>query len=189
MKTLFVTMMLWASLAAAQDNAGLTPPPLLPSQAQAQEVPTTSTTSVDPAPRSLKTSGRAERFEYVSPVPAGFHEVQSIRKGLLFGGLGVFTACYVLSVGSASGSAWGYVPIVGPFVMGIPAVANTGGSLPFFGALGGVALIVAGVGQAAGAAMAILGVVFPNKWLERDVARVSLNLNVGPGSVSVSGTF
>lgn len=170
-----------------QETEPLSPPPAPPT---VEPTASPSAPSAD-APRSLGLFRGTERFEWQSPMPAGFREERALRKGLLITGSAVFGGLYLYTLATAlsSGMPLLAVPVVGPIVVGGQAVANPGGSLPFFSSVFGVAFIAAGVLQAAGITLAVLGVALPVKWLERERPAVSLRVSASPGGVQLAGVF
>lgn len=184
--TTFSLVCVMSVTAWGQDTEPLSAPPAPPTEPTAAP----SAPSAD-APRSLGLFRGTERFAWQSPVPAGFREERAVRKGLLITGSAVFGGLYLYTLVTALSSSMPLlaVPIVGPIVIGAQAVANAGGSLPFFSTVFGVSFIAAGVLQAAGVTLAVLGVALPVKWLERERPGLSLRVSASPGGVQLAGVF
>lgn len=181
MKWLALSLCL-SSVAGAQE---VTPPPLVPA-------PPVAPVQATPTPKAKAKAKRAERYELENPVPPGFHEEHALRKALFIPGVSLFGAAYLLSASAASSSAPVMaIPFVGPFITaGRLFSGSTSGVLGLTSGLAGLFLIVDGVAQVAGATMAVLGLVFPVRWMEKDVDDgVSLRLTPGPGGVALSGVF
>jgi hypothetical protein len=103
------------------------------------------------------------------PIPTGYHPVQRVRKGAIIGGAVPFGILYFISALTAAvahdanqgrdHSADGlFVPVAGPFIT-MPQTSS---------ATANVFLALDGLGQAAGAALVIYGLVSPQTVLLRD---------------------
>lgn len=121
-------------------------------------------------------------YEEGQPVPPGYHPETRVRKGMIIGGAVTFGALYLISaltaatvhdtcdaVGSSSCSnslTPLYIPAVGPFV----AIGTSHAD-----ALGSFALVVDGVAQTGGLALAIAGFVATQSLLVRnDVGKATI---------------
>jgi hypothetical protein len=116
------------------------------------------------------------RYVEGQPIPAGYHVEKRPRKGLVVAGAVVLGSLYVISAsvaGSSHRTGDGYLllPVFGPFIdlatrsdectsYGFTCV-STDSTERFW-------LTFDGVGQAAGAAMLIVGLAAQEKLLERD---------------------
>jgi hypothetical protein len=158
------------------------PPP--PSQAQAPTAPT-SASPVYNTPHIVPYEG--------GTIPRNAHLEDRTNMTLLGPGIGIAGAAYSLSVLYAlgtcgaqmecrSGSAWLYVPVVGPFVTATQAPTSGGATLSVFD--GAVQLI--------GASLLVAGIAMPKQvvvWQDDAVAvRVAPAPIAGGGGLSVNVT-
>ena len=172
-------------IAAARPAAAQSPPPPPPQDYQKQPVqgpqytaPIYQTTQPSYVPQSVALSGPREIKDWNEgdPIPPGYRPVERTRTGLVVGGAVTFGVLYLFSLLAASigedvkGSGKNelaplYIPAIGPFVQ----MANTDSSTgKFF-------LAIDGIGQTAGAAMLIVGLVSPRTVLVRnDLAEIRL---------------
>jgi hypothetical protein len=158
-------------------------------------------------------------YEEGDPVPAGYHLKSKRSKGMIAGGAATFGALWLFSVVAApianatrslgdvlSCTSGGgtistqngvsstnncnntqdnydplYIPVAGPFItMGTAHAKGAGIAL----------LAIDGVGQAAGLALLILGIVKTNEKLVRnDVDKVKVMPVIGANSAGIMGTF
>lgn len=143
-------------------------------------------------------------YEDGDPVPPGYHKRTHARKGMAIGGGVTFGALYVFTLLTAAvgdsvcsapsgGSAhscnttgWRelYIPVAGPFV----AIAGFGGGG------GTAALVIDGIGQAAGFGLLVAGIAMQQTELTRDdVSKrklfVTPTMARGSSGVGVGGTF
>lgn len=112
--------MLFGVPAFAQAEPSPPPPPPLELQPAPQPP-----RALEPVPLKSK----SERYEYVTPVPAGFHAESRPRIGLLVGGLLVLAGGYFLSAIGAelNHQPIGFAPFIGAF--GLVAQKSAGGPI------------------------------------------------------------
>ena len=134
-------------------------------------------------------------YEEGDPIPPGYHVETKVRKGLLIGGACTFGVMYLLSALTAAAvedvqnvSSTGsrddyiplYIPAAGPFVT--IGTAHSSGVGTFF-------LVVDGIAQSGGLAMAIIGIAAPNSVLIRnDVGKPGIQLTPMMVGKDIRGT-
>ena len=128
------------------------------------------------------------RFAYTGQVPPGYRLVQEPNMKLIIPGVIVAGVSYFLNVIWAAAELTGFplIPLVGPFI----EVARR----PRFDNSAFTFALITTVGEAIGATLITLGIVFPRQWLERDLRAPSVTLvpMLGPGGTtgaSVVGRF
>lgn len=132
-------------------------------------------------------------YEDGDPVPAGYHVETKIRKGLFIGGVVTFGALYFVTaltaatIDSANTNIDDYkplyIPAVGPFI-----TVGTAGSR----GVGTFILVVDGVAQSAGLAMAIAGLAAQQTQLVRnDIGKMHVVPLVSPtvAGLGIMGTL
>lgn len=162
------------------------PPP--PPDANAQNgqyvAPMQQQTQQTYVPQSVAMSGpRVIRdWHEGEPIPPGYHPATRARTGLIAGGLTMFGVPYLISVFVAAGNADSgnanamYIPVLGPFIqMGSIKSQQNCDQFGFCTGLdaSGVAvadifLVLDGVLQGAGVAMAVFGIAVPRTVLVRN---------------------
>jgi hypothetical protein len=148
-------------------------------------------------PQSVALSGPREIKDWSEgeQIPPGYRPVERTRKGLIVGGAVTFGSLYLISalVASAGSDSSQYnggkneeaalwVPAIGPFIQMAGTESSTGKLF----------LAIDGIGQTAGAAMLIVGLVSPKTVLVRnDLAevRVTPMLAKGTAGAGLTGTF
>lgn len=213
------SLLVGASLAmltsATMASAQATPPPLPPAQvvepapvAPPPPAPPAVTPAQPAAPSAAPQSGPPypppayppammigpSRLPYIESegVLPGYEIQTRPRMGMVKAGIATFAPLYGLSVlfgaaflGSERGDAGKYgpmiIPLVGPFAT--IGTADTSEGTAF--------LLLDGVGQLAGAALFIAGMLVEEKYLERQTARFNLRpeVVVGPKSVAMRWQF
>ena len=145
-------------------------------------------------PPALPERPKTLDYEDGDPVPAGYHARTKTRKGLLIGGAVMFGCTYLISATVAASFDKTtrqadfqplYIPAAGPFIT-ISSASSYG--------LGTFALVIDGLAQAGGLAMAVAGIAAKKTELVRDdvgmthfmVAPVVTRESVGFG---VAGTL
>lgn len=134
-------------------------------------------------PTSVAMSGprKITDWQEGEPIPPGYHPVTRVRVGLVAGGAALFAALYIPSViAAAVNQEYGsgnvialYAPVVGPFI----AMTKTGSPTA------NVFLAIDGIGQAAGVAMLLGGILAPKTILIRNDLG---NLTLRPTPMSFS---
>lgn len=136
-------------------------------------------------PQSVAMSGPAyiKTWSEGDPIPPGYHPVSRVRTGLLVGGLVTFGSMYLISVLTAAmtldicklvnnasakpncnAPTFLFVPVAGPFIeMGRSASAGISDSATVM-----TLLVLDGVVQVAGVAMAVAGIAWPKVILQRN---------------------
>jgi hypothetical protein len=133
------------------------------------------------------------RLPYIEaePVPAGYEVLTQPRMGMAKAGIATFVPLYGLSalfgglfLGSEGGDAKQYgpmiIPVLGPFV-----TIGTSDSSEFSAGI----LVLDGLGQLAGAALFIGGMLSEEKYLVRGGKSVRPEVSIGPGSVALRWQF
>jgi hypothetical protein len=137
--------------------------------------PLSQTTQPSYVPQSVALSGPHQlAYHEGEPVPPGYTPVQRVRKGAIIGGAILFGSLYMMSTMGAAANAddsshrsselvglW--VPAVGPFI----AMAGTSDSI------GKYFLAIDGLGQVAGSALLLYGLLSPKTVLVRNDLTVS----------------
>jgi len=136
-------------------------------------------------------------YEEGQTVPAGYQlKTRSVRKAVIAGSV-VFGSIYLtsllagvtaVSIDSGSGAQFAplFVPVVGPFIAVGTAHSSGAGTLW---------LVLDGLGQAAGGAVLIYGLVADEKYLQYHEQSAALDVLahpkvfLGPGSAGVRWTF
>lgn len=137
-------------------------------------------------PQSVAMSGPHELRDWDEgePIPAGYHPVERLRKGLIIGGAVTFGSLYLISLfvaaagsdstepGQSNTEAAMWIPVAGPFVQ----MAHTDS------ATGNLFLAIDGLAQAAGVTMLAFGLFSPTKVLIRNdlAGKNALKLSVAP---------
>lgn len=192
--------MFTAPMAARAQSAPAAPPPAAAVQQPNGEytAPLQQQTQPSYVPQSVAMSGPPiinDPNENV-PVPAGYHPETRVRKGLIIGGAITFGALYLISLlvaaagsdiadstGGKNGVASLYIPVFGPFVQ----MTQKGSSS------GNVVLAIDGIGQAAGAAMLIGGIVAPKTVLVRNdlgfIQVTPMRMGKDGAGFGLTGTF
>ena len=150
--------------------------------------------------------GRPDRLDYTGVEVPDYHLVKRPRWGLVGAGAGVGLGLFVFSIFTGIVGLSGYtqffgpgmftpsstqkseelspavlfIPILGPFIMlGGPTTS-----------LSATLLVLDGLGQVAGLALAVIGFAVPNRWLELDDRlRVSVGAPRAPLGLTVSGAL
>jgi hypothetical protein len=171
---------------------------VVPAGTQLYPTPMQQTVQDSYVPQSVAMSG-PEELDYSEGqnVPSGYHPETRVRKGLVIAGSATFGGCYLFSLliaaaGQDSASSSGgkndvaplFIPVLGPFItMGNSSSATAD-----------VFLAIDGAAQAAGVAMAVVGLTMPRTILVRNdlgrgSAQVTITPVIGPGSAGIGGTF
>jgi hypothetical protein len=170
---------------------------VVPAGTQMYPTPMQQTVQDSYVPQSVAMSG-PEELDYADGqnVPSGYHQETRVRKGLIIAGGATFGGTYLFSLllaaaGQDSASNGGgkndlaplFIPVFGPFItMGNSTSATAD-----------VFLAIDGAAQAAGVAMAVVGLSMPKTILVRNDlgrgAEVTIQPVVGFGTAGVGGTF
>jgi len=147
-----------------------------------------------PPPPSWAPAGPKQlAYKEGDPIPAGYHPEKRARKGLVVGGACMFGAAYLGSLlGYAFASDNGdheywplVVPVLGPFLTmataNVPLVKGDGAP--------GVLLLIDGVLQGGGVALAVLGITEKKTVLLRNDIGVRVWPLVGPGAYGLSASI
>ncbi len=177
------------------------PPP--PPDANAQNgqyvAPMQQQTQQTYVPQSVAMSGpRVIRdWHEGDPIPPGYHPATRTRSGLLAGGISMFSVPYLISVLVAAGNADTgnanalYIPVIGPFIQmgnvktGSKTCDSFGycyysGTDPAGVAVADVFLVLDGVLQGLGVAMAVYALAVPKTVLVRNDLGALKNVTVTP---------
>jgi hypothetical protein len=130
-------------------------------------------------------------FIEAEPVPAGYEVQTRPRMGMAKAGIATFVPLFGLTalfggvfLGSESGEAKQYgpliIPVLGPFI-----TIGTSDAEEF----GAGFLVVDGLGQLAGAALFIGGLLSEEKYLVRSGKSVRPEVSIGPGSMALRWQF
>ncbi|HEU4403769.1 MAG TPA: hypothetical protein VFS43_00520 [Polyangiaceae bacterium] len=186
-----------ATLAAPRAHAQepLPPPPPPPASARAPNgeyvAPLQQQTQPSYVPQSVALSGPATRpYNPDAPIPPGYHPEQRVRRGLIIGGaipLGILYTFSILGAAAMEDSGESgeflYVPVLGPFLQ----MSKTENSV------GNTVLALDGIGQAAGAAMLLVGLTVPKTVLVRndlgEIRLAPMNLGQRGSGLGLVGTF
>ncbi len=131
------------------------------------------------------------------PIPPGYHPATRARAGLIAGGATLFGVPYLISVLVAAGNADSgnanamYIPVLGPFIQMGSVKSGTqscvdgfcsysGGIDPAGVAVADIFLVIDGVLQGVGVAMAVFGIAVPKTVLLRNDLGALKNVSVMP---------
>ena len=170
------------------DDSAAAPAPGQPAPQQQQQytAPLYQRTQPSYVPQSVALSGPHELRDWSEgePIPAGYHPVERIRKGMVIGGAVTFGSLYLISLfvaaagsdstetGESNPEAAMWIPVAGPFIQ----MGRTDS------ATGNLVLAVDGLAQAAGVSMFIYGLASPAKVLIRNdlAGQNALKLSIAP---------